>query len=72
MKLSVPPYLGVSGLTVVVVGAVDVGAAVVAVVTEVVSSAVPQDAISNDNTIKQPTTNHMIFFPAAILLSSLD
>jgi hypothetical protein len=78
MKICVPPYFGVSGDA--VVGAVAVGAVVVAGAVEVVGvvgviGAVgvgcPHDAISRDNTIKQLTSNQIIFLPIIDLLANI-
>ena len=63
----VPPYFGVSGLTVVVVGAVDVGAVVVAVVVEVVSSVVPQDVRTSPVMRRQAAIRYTNFFKCPLL-----
>jgi len=61
LNVIVPPYFGVSGLAVVVVGAVDVGAVVVAVVTEVVSSVVPQE-VNKIPKVRIKAANKYLFF----------
>ncbi len=62
LMVIVPPYFGVSGLTVVVVGAVVVGAVdVVAVVSVLVSFEVPQE-VRKMPIIRRKATNRYTYF----------